>query len=173
MGTGHLLSICNLDILIFSGLAESLANFQQCTTHSTLSIDVSYTVSGSTVQEIFAFWCREGVGDDWVDILELDGLIGTVSFPPCPPRCPLSSQVWLSLSSLLFSPIPLPHNLQPLYLRWFLFRPLTFFHVGCISSYHLATSSFPHPLSCPMMAHTLYLLQPQAMPLAFQGSITS
>lgn len=31
----------------------------------------------------------------------------------------------------------------------------------------------PHPLSCPMMAHTLYLPQPQAMPLAFQGSITS
>ncbi|KAI6024931.1 hypothetical protein PISMIDRAFT_689165, partial [Pisolithus microcarpus 441] len=103
IGTGHLLSICNLDILIFSGssatfevlsqvqscLAKSLANFQQCTTHSTLSIGVSYTVSGSTIQEIFAFWCREGVGDDWVDILELDGLIGgrhsaTSSSPPSP-----------------------------------------------------------------------------------------
>ncbi|KAI6027888.1 hypothetical protein PISMIDRAFT_689303, partial [Pisolithus microcarpus 441] len=33
---------------------------------------------------IFAFWCREGVGDDWVDTSELDGLIAASSSPPSP-----------------------------------------------------------------------------------------
>ncbi|KAI6111873.1 hypothetical protein EDD16DRAFT_1196073 [Pisolithus croceorrhizus] len=90
--------------------------------------------SRSVVVEIWRFFVYRGVEDNVADISRLDCPIGVIPFPPCFPRCPQPSPTvsyrlpwWLSLGTLVFPPVSLPHGLSSLYLPQSFAAPLDFF----------------------------------------------